>query len=126
MFIDGVNVVGVVQPHASQAAKLRNERAEHAATMHRQKRLVDAVLPFQNIEERQIGGGRAAKLVIDEIEVLPQQLASFMAYFAAVLLCVVEDADEIVRLCPEDFRFGNVEMAARNADSFAQSSSERH
>src|SRR5258706_1957859 len=48
-----------------------------------------------------------------------------MAYFAAVLLRVVEDADEIVRLCPEDFRFGNVEMAARNADSFAQSSAER-
>ncbi len=119
MLVDGVGVIGVVQSHAQQPAELGDKRAQHAAAVHFQQRLVDAVLPLENIEKRLVGLGRAAQLVVDFVRVLAQQFAALVAQFAIVFLQIVEHTDQVFRVRFENLGFGHVDMAARNTHAFA-------
>src|SRR6476620_1993352 len=92
--------------------------------MHLEQCLINGILPFEDTEKRQIGRSRAAKIVIDQIEILPQQFARFMRQPATILLCIVEDADQVIGMIPNDFRFGHSEMSFREANTFAERSPE--
>ena len=70
---------------------------EHAAAMHFRQGLVDGFLPFENAEKRRIGLRRAAKLIVDQIQMLAQQLAGFVRQLAVIFLRVVENTNEIFR-----------------------------
>ena len=72
MLIHGVDVIGVVQHHAQEPAELGDEGAQNPGAVHFHQGLVHGFLPLQNAEKRRVGGRRAAKLVVDQIEVLPQ------------------------------------------------------
>src|SRR5919108_403940 len=67
MLVDGINMIGVVENHAKQPAKLRNKGTEHSTTVHLQQGLVHSVLPFENLKERNIGRRRPAKSLVNQI-----------------------------------------------------------
>ena len=65
MLIHRVNVVGVVQNHTEQPAKLRDERPENPAAVHFQQGLVNPVLPLEDLKKRDVRGSRTTKPIID-------------------------------------------------------------
>src|SRR2546426_8322310 len=71
-------MIGVMQGHTQKSSKLRNKGSEHAATMHLREGLVHSFLPFENLKERNIGGSRPAKLIIDQVQMFAQKLACLL------------------------------------------------
>ena len=107
MLIHGVNVVEVVEDHAEQPAELGDEGPEHAAAMHLHQRLVNPLLPFQNLQEGPAGRRRPAQLLIDQPDVIPDQLARFLADGRVVFLNFGEDADQVFGLRAQERGIGN-------------------
>src|SRR4029079_59548 len=92
--------------------------------MHLKKRFVNRVLPFEDTEKRQIGRRRAAKFVIDQIEILAQQLAGFLRQRAMILLCIVKNTDQVLGMFFDDVRVGYSDMIFRQANPLAKRSPE--
>ena len=120
MLIDRVGVIGIVQHHAQQVVELGNERAQHAGPVHFHQGFINRVFPFEDREKRPVGRRRAAKFFVDQVEMAAQKLAGFMAQLAAILLRIVEDANEIRRIAFENLWFGNRYMTLGNAHALAQ------
>src|SRR5918999_2791441 len=106
MLIHRVSVIGVVQGHAKQSAKFRDESAEHAAGVHFAERLVNALLPAKHFEKMQVGLGGTAKIIVNQTQVGTHGFARLVAQLAAVLLRVSKEANEVSRSGAQDFRLG--------------------
>ena len=113
MLIDRVDVVGVVEYHAKEPAEFRNKRAQHPGPVHFQQGFVYRILPLENTEERQVGFRGTTKFVVDHIQMLPQELASFVRQLAIVFLRVVKNPYEIFRGGSEHLRFSDRKMSFR-------------
>ena len=109
-----------MQGHTQKSSKLRNKGSEDAATMHLREGLVHSFLPFENLKERNIGGSRPAKLIIDQVQMFAQKLACLLRHLAAVLLHVVENTDEISGVGLENIRFCDGDLPFKNANPVAQ------
>src|SRR5690242_9790732 len=92
--------------------------------MHLKEYFVNRVLPFEDAEKRQIGRRRAAKFVIDQIEMLAQQLAGFLRQRAIILLGIVKNADQVLGMFFDDVRLGYSDMIFRQANTLAKRSPE--
>src|SRR6516162_104493 len=119
MLIHRVNVVGVVQNHTEQPAKLGDERPKNPAAVHFQEGLVNALLPLEDLKKREVRRCRATKSIIDESRMFAQKLPRFLTWLAAVLLHIGEHFNEIARLRLQDIRLGDGELSLYNANTLA-------
>jgi hypothetical protein len=87
-----------MERHAQESSEFRDKGPQHTAAVHLQKSLVNSVFPLENLEKRQVGGGRATVTLIDQTQILAQQLPRFLTYFYLMLLDFCENANQISRV----------------------------
>ena len=119
MLVHRIDVIGVMQNHAEQPAKLGDKSSKNVATVHLQQRLVHPLLPSKDLEKGHIGRRRTAEAIVDQSSVLAQKLPRFVTQLPAMLLHLGEDLNEVARLRLENIGLGDRELALRNVHSLA-------
>ena len=110
MFIHRVAMVVVELDQAGDPGELRNVRGQDAKLVHLPERLGDAVGRAEDGQKETQGAVRAAKRVVDEVQVAANRLFRLSAQLVPHLLAIPEDLQQPDRVDPEAFPLGGEDV----------------